>query len=293
MIDHFLIIDEHCHTYPTAEKAQRVLGAFNDIYKTMPIHIGNGTVDEVLLTMEHGGIDFTVLANFGPLKILHENNLWTLSLHQKHPGLIPLVGVHPDLPGDLVERVKNYRAMGARGIKIHPTAQGFIPNHPKLQRLYAYCNETHFPVVFHCGVVAQLKVNNFSDIDQIMPIIKRYTEVPLVLTHMAEGNRDDILRIAERYPHVFFDTSIAVSGFRCIERVHDRCWEEDQTMIALVRQVGAERFLFGSDYPFGSPIHDVDRFLAMDLTRAEKAKLVGENAAALFHIDVSDVKEGK
>ncbi|HEY3418771.1 MAG TPA: hypothetical protein VGM23_17995 [Armatimonadota bacterium] len=84
MRQHFTIIDEHIHTYP-ADIAAKILGPFAEFHQLEPTHIGNGTIEEVLAVMSQGGIDFTILANFAPTHLLHNNNLWTLETARQHP----------------------------------------------------------------------------------------------------------------------------------------------------------------------------------------------------------------
>ena len=290
MIQHFTVVDEHTHTYPT-EVAAKVLAPFAAYHELDPIQLGNGTIEEVVSAMHRDGIDYTVLANFAPAHIVHRNNCWTLAMAQQHPQLIPLVSLHPDMEGDLLGHFLHYLALGAKGLKIHPSIQEFHPNDPKMQEVYAYCDAHAIPVVFHCGFVSRVYLNDYADLAMMLPVIDAYRHLPIVLTHMAEGNADDVFRIAEQYPHVRFDTSIAISGKLCFKRLHDLCWQDDAFVVAVIRRVGAERFVFGSDYPFGSPIHDVTRFLRMPLTDDEKRLIVGGNALELFGMSETGIDE--
>ena len=51
---------------------------------------------------------------------------------------------------------------------------------------------------------------------------------------------------------------------------------EDDFVLDVIRRVGAERIAFGSDYSFGSPVHDVLRLLRLPLSHEEKGRIVGE-----------------
>lgn len=290
MIQHFTIIDEHTHTYPT-EVAHKILESFAAFHQLEPTQLGSGTVEEVLASMHRDGIDYTVLANFAPTHLLSRNNLWTLETAQQHPQLIPLVSLHPDMEGDLLTQLQHYISLGAKGLKIHPSIQEFAPNHSDMKEVYAYCEANTFPVVFHCGFVSHVYLNDFANLAMILPVIDTYRQIPIVLTHMAEGNAADVLRLAAQYHHVLFDTSIAISGKLCFKRLHDSCWQNDAFVVDIIRRIGAERIVFGSDYPFGSPIHDVTRLLRMPLTDDEKRLIVGGNALRLFGFNETSVGE--
>jgi len=283
MLQNFTIVDEHTHTYPT-EIAASIIEPFAAFHQLEPTQLGRGTIEEVLDSMQRNGIDYTVLANFAPAHIIHRNNCWTLATARQHSQLVPLVSLHPAMGGDLLAQLQHYLALGAKGLKLHPSIQEFMPNHPAMQEVYAFCDAQAFPVVFHCGFVSHVYLNDFASLEMILPVIDSYRRMPLVLTHMAEGNAADVFRVAASYPQVSFDTSITISGKLCFKRLHDPCWQDDAYVVDVIRRVGAERIVFGSDYPFGSPIHDVTRLLRMPLTDAEKRLIVGGNALRIFSL---------
>ncbi|NLE24732.1 MAG: amidohydrolase [Clostridiaceae bacterium] len=290
MIDNYMIVDGHTHTYPTDEKATKILDSFTTLYKMEPTSIGKGTIEEVILNMERDCIDYTILANFAPAKILHANNLWTIEMAKRYKRFVPLISINPDMEGDILAHLKQYILLGAKGIKIHSSAQDFLPNSDNLQPVYEYCNETRFPIFFHCGLTSEVRFNNYSDLDMLLGVIDKYQNIPIVLGHMAEGMVNDVLWLSKAYGNIFFDTSIAITGLLCIKRVHDNCWQDDEVVIDIVRKVGANRIVFGSDYPFGSPIHDIKRFIQMKLTDEEKGMILGVNAVRVFNIETEQDK---
>lgn len=293
MIDKFIIVDGHTHTYPTYDKAIKILKAFTAFHKMEPTHMGTGIIKEVVSNMQKGCIDYTILANFAPVKVLHQNNIWTITMAKKHTQLVPLISIHPEMEGNILSHLKQYIALGAKGVKIHPSAQGFLPNDYRLQSVYEYCSEIAFPIVFHCGLTSEVRINNYSDLEMLMPVIDEYQNIPIILGHMAEGKVGDVLWLSKVYRNVYFDTSIAISGLLCIKRVHDDCWQDDNIVIDIINKIGANRIIFGSDYPFGCPIHDIKRFMDMSLINEDKRLILGDNSMRVFNIrtghkDISD-----
>ncbi len=67
---------------------------------------------------------------------------------------------------------------------------------------------------------------------------------------------------------------------------YDSCVYETEAIEALVKRVGADRIVLGSDYPVGEmkPIEFVD---SATLSHADKEKIIGLNAAKLLGIKVS------
>lgn len=284
MRNQFKIVDGHVHTFPSDEVAGKIIDAFNKIYDIEFSNPGTGSFNDVLQNMEKNGIDYTVMANFATPKIVHRNNLWTLETAKEHNNLIPLVSFHPQMEGSLTGSLEHYIKEGAKGIKLHPMAQGFEPDHAQMQDIYRYCNETALPIVFHCGRVSNARLNEFADLEMIMPVVDRYPDIPIVLTHMVDGNVEDVLRLARNYKNVYFDTSIVITGYPPIARVNIPSWLEDDFVLDVINTVGAHRIVFGSDYPWGSPAHDLDRFLKMNLSDDQKGMILAQNAMKLFKI---------
>jgi predicted TIM-barrel fold metal-dependent hydrolase len=52
----------------------------------------------------------------------------------------------------------------------------------------------------------------------------------------------------------------------------------------LIRTIGVERVMFGTDYPWFHPLWDLKRFLKLDFTDAEKKALLGGNAKKILSL---------
>jgi predicted TIM-barrel fold metal-dependent hydrolase len=284
MIDKYIIVDGHVHTFPSDDVSKKVLQSFNKVYNIEFNNPGTGSIDDVLKNMEKHHIDYTVMANFTPPKVLDENNRWTISISKRYKNLVPLISFHPDMAGCLGSLLESYINNGARGIKIHPMAQGFPPDHKRLEDVYKYCNDIKFPIIFHCGRVSNARINKFSDLDMIMPVIEKYSDIPFVLTHMADGDVDAVINISKNFENVYFDTSIVITGYPPILEANEPSWTSDSEVEDVINTIGANRVIFGSDYPWGSPGHDLERILKMNLNEEQTKLIIGWNALNLFKI---------
>ena len=52
----------------------------------------------------------------------------------------------------------------------------------------------------------------------------------------------------------------------------------------LIREYGADRFLFGSDFPMWSPQDELERFRALDLTEEEKDRILSKNPEIVLQL---------
>lgn len=274
-----MIIDGHAHTYPD-HAASRVVQTFLEFHHMEPTEsVGKGTVDDLKTKMRTSGTDYTVLANFAPFKSLRRTNEWTLSVSRASRGLIPLVSVYPGME---IQEVREYFSKGAKGIKMHTGIQNFEPDDPGLSEIYSFCAEHRIPITFHCGETSRVHMNEYAEMSHILPVVRRYGTIPFVLTHLAAGEPETVIKTAQECPNALFDTSITMTGEHCIHRIHNDFWEDDKKTADLIRKTGAERFAFGSDYPFGNPESDIRRIRNLDLSDEEKEKILGLNTYRLY-----------
>ncbi len=277
-----VIIDGHAHVYAD-KNALRIVSAFTELHHMEPTEsVGTGTVSDLLGRMAESHTDYTVLANFAPVRSVEKINEWTLALSEAHPELIPLISVYPGMP---ISRVREFFDNGAKGIKMHNGVQAFDPADPGLDEIYRFCEDGRIPITFHCGETSRVHLNEYADMSRILPVVKRYPGIPFVLTHLAAGDPDTVMQAAEECPNAIFDTSITMTGEKCIFRIHDPFWESDENVVQAFRQIGCNRVAFGSDYPFGHSFSDIQRIMGLNLSADEKDMILGGNSYRLYFPD--------
>ena len=63
--------------------------------------------------------------------------------------LVPFCRLDPE--ADPLAEAERCLAAGARGIKLHPRAEGFTLDHPALRPVFALADERRLPVLVHAG----------------------------------------------------------------------------------------------------------------------------------------------
>ena len=296
-------IDAHVHTYPTREIGlQAMMGSGRTDY--------GGTPEELLEVMGHAGITHSVMVNMTPvadmmdaamaklpdglstadraaeedaarrriIARLQRRNQWTCEVGREHSQLIPFIGLDPSMTEDeLLGEIESRRSEGARGIKLHPAAQRFYPNDPRLAPIYDRATQLEWPVVFHSGAFAlgpastdQATLSNFP------PLFKAFPDLTVVLGHMGFGDFDTCAAIAAGFPNAMFDCCYIVNGSDPTPAI------SDDEAAAAFRKVGIDRVMFGSDYPWFDPALDAARIARLPLSDAEKRAVLHENAARVF-----------
>lgn len=162
--------------------------------------------------------------------------------------LIPYCRLNPD--EDPVGEAERCLAKGARGIKLHPRAQGFEFLHPAAPAIFEVARDARVPILIHAG-------RGMRSMAALVDLALQFPEVPLVLAHAGIADQAVFAAGFAGHPCALYDTS---------------CFGP-QDVVELFARVPAERIVFASDVPYGRPIGAL--FLAM-------------RAAAYAGLDVDD-----
>jgi predicted TIM-barrel fold metal-dependent hydrolase len=290
------IIDAHVHTYPTSAIGLQATGGMN-------LSGCAGTVQEILALMSVGGIDKAAMMNMTPVADMREaalaagkgtpqeierqmidrlkrRNDWTCQAAREQPSLVPFISLDPSMrPEGAVAEVRRCREQGAVGIKLHPSSQRFNPDDPRLWPVYAEAESLEMPVLSHGGFFpADPESSEFSRPRAFARVLEAFPKLRFVLAHMGQGYIDESLAMAERFPNLHFDSSSVITG-----TVYPPSLSDDEA-VALVRRFGAERILFGSDWPWFHPLRDLERIETLALSPSERRLILGENARRVMGI---------
>jgi predicted TIM-barrel fold metal-dependent hydrolase len=152
----------------------------------------------------------------------------TLAAAEESNGrLIPFVRL--DLAEGPIEEARRCLELGARGIKLHPRAQGFLLDDERLAPVFEIASEWRVPILIHGGrglppIAAGLR-----------RLHEAYPETQLIIAHAGIA---DLAGLAEGFagrPGVFFDTSV---------------WSPVD-LLDFYRQISPEQVVYASDYPYG------------------------------------------
>ena len=145
--------------------------------------------------------------------------------------LVPFCRLDPrDRPAEEAERCLD---AGARGIKLHPRAERFRLEEPETEPIFAIANERGVPVLVHAGRGIPALGRDAVD------LAERYPNASIILAHAGVCDLAWIWRAAADHPNLFFDTA----------------WWSAVDLLTLFSLVPPGQVLFGSDAPYGTPLH--------------------------------------
>lgn len=252
------VIDAHCHIYPDpiAAKAVENVGKFYNIEMS-----GEGTVATLLDLQHKAGIGASIVHSVA-LRASNVRSINDFIAEQMtlHPELIGFAAMHHEFE-DMGSEIDRCIGLGLKGFKLHPDSQGVNADDPRLMRFYELI-EGRLPLILHCG---DYRFDN-SHPHRTKEILRTFPRLVVNAAHFGGWSIFDIAFDHLKEENCFMDISSSA-----IYLGPRRTGE-------LIRMYGAERILFGSDYPMWSPAEELERFMLNDLTEAEREMILWRNA---------------
>ncbi|MGZ3697765.1 MAG: amidohydrolase family protein [Bdellovibrionota bacterium] len=204
-------------------------------------------------------------------------NETVLALAEEDPRLVPVVNIPRGTmrPGITLKKLVE---QGARALKIHPAADGEGVESPRYRSLLRAASELGLPVILHTGCIHThllYRSPQEGKAERFEPWFKAFPNVKFVLAHLNFHEPLIALDLMERYPNLYADTS----------------WQPAEIIGEAVRRVGAERILFGTDWPFvgGNLRIGLERIQDCietgTMTEPQSRQILGENALKLFALE--------
>lgn len=263
------IVDCHCHIYPDKIAARAVagIGAFYDL----PMHCA-GTFDDALMSYAGTGIDRAIIFSVATsVSQVQPINRFIAECVKNSDGMfIGLGALHPDSP-TLKEDIDEIVALGLRGVKLHHDVQRFKMDDFRCLKIYELC-EGRLPVLLHTGD----KRYDYSNTNRLIPILETYENLTVIGAHFGGWSRwQAAAQELASYPNFYADCCSSLYAMS-----PKTAWE-------IVKTYGADRVLFGTDYPMWDPSEELARFNAIPLTEEERQQVLWKNADRLFGLGLA------
>ena len=277
-----MVIDFHTHLFPPAIRADRnrfFIGepAFAQLYAAAKARLVGA--DQLVSQMDIQGVDRSVVFGFPwkSIDTVRQHNDYILEAVQRHPhrltGFCCVDPFHPEAEGEVLRCL----AAGASGVgELAVYDRGL--DHATLVRfdpLMAACREWHLPVLIHTNepVGHQYPGKSPMTLGQIYQLVCRFPENKIVLAHWGGGLL--FYHLMKR------DLKTALSNVWVDTAASPYLYDPRMYKIA-IDVIGAEKILFGSDYPLLPPERYFREMREGGVVDAELERIAGNNAAALL-----------
>ena len=179
------------------------------------------------------------------------------------------------------ELERSVLSLGLRGVKLHPIHQAFFPDDPAFIPLFAKAEELGIPVLMHSGYAAAganapggggFELAYSRPIPHVDSLAARHPDLTIIMAHPAWPWIQEQVAVALHKSNVFID----LSG-----------WAPRYIPKELISEASGrlrKKVLFGSDYPYISPVTWLEQFQELDIRDGSRPLILHDNAARILNL---------
>jgi len=224
------------------------------------------TADDLVEAMDFFGIRKAGLSVLSGVSMREQNDT-VIKAVQKYPDRIIGYGyINPRDPGALDEVHRCLGDLKMKGIKFHSWKHGYYPdNCIQLHDVIDAIEPYNVPILTHTGTAS------LSLPQQWAVVAESHPGVRFVFAHI--GYYDfgyGCVERAKRLPNIYVETS-GQHEIPVIEKA--------------LRDLGPQRIIFGTDWPYKYIASEMEKFHALDLNDEQKQLIFHENAKKLWRIE--------
>ncbi len=278
-----MIIDSHCHILPPDFGARHdELAARDATYAALFPKPGGRLADaETLLgDMDAAGVDRAVAMGFGwtDLDLAIEVNDYLIRAAAAHPDRVTaFASVNPAWGDSAVREASRCMDSGVSGIgEIHADTQGFdIADAAVMEPLMALLRERGAPIVVHASepVGHQYPGKGSTTPADLLQFAANFPDNRMVFAHLGGGLPfyAAMPEVAGALTNVWYDTAALPFLYR------------QSAIAAAAITAGADRILFGTDYPLLTHRRVIDYVQSAGLPQRDLDAIMGSNASFLVN----------
>jgi predicted TIM-barrel fold metal-dependent hydrolase len=209
-----------------------------------------------------------------------ELNRWLAATAAALPDTLALGTLHPDDPDLDAIAAEATGELGLRGFKFHHSVQRFPVDDERLFGVYARAEAAGHVFVLHAGTMPYRDA--FTGVAGFARVMARFPRLRVNVAHMGAFQSAEFLALLARYPHVYVDTTMAMTPLATPYVGADPAAVSDADLLRV-----QDRVLFGSDFPLIPYDYDAERRWAWErgLGADVRRKIFHDNALRFFGLD--------
>ncbi len=263
-----MLIDFHTHCFPDAIAA-RAVAKLSDAAGGLYPHT-DGTVAGLRDSMKNHNVDMSVVLSIATNA--HQQakvNEFAAAINNQ-TDVFAFGSVFPDSP-DALDELEHIKALGLKGVKLHPDYQGFHVDDPKMKPIYRKISSLGLITVFHAGVDYGFPPPYGATPDKMIKALSWF-DSPVVAAHWGGINCNEAALQYLCGTDIYLDTSF---GYSMMPKYYAE---------KIVEKHGTERILFGTDTPWHTASMEMRLLSSLRLTDEEMDRITHTNAQRLLGI---------
>ena len=267
----YKVIDIHTHSYPEviAQKAAVSLGEFYNFNVECA-----GTYSDLENQAKESHSTDTSVVGFLLLAVAtnsHQvqkanDSVAAFAATSRKNGFetVGFAGIHQDYT-EIEDEVDRCAAIGLRGFKIHPDIQRLDLLDGFMFSLCEVLEDRHLPLFLHMG--DDREEFRFSEPKKLARLLDRFPRLEVVAAHFG-GYRawEEARAYVYGRPNVWYDISSALWAMTAEHAKY------------LINACGADRVMFGTDYPVMTLKNYIDLFMKIELDEKTREDIFYNNA---------------
>ncbi len=261
-----MVIDFHTHIFTDslAEKAVSSLEKQGGVKAFL-----RGTAAELLRSMDEAGIDKAViqpvLTKPSQTKTV---NKWAAECQSDR--IEAFAGFHPK-DENYKDTIKEIKAMGFVGVKMHPDYQDFFVDAPEYFKVFDELFDKGLTVMLHAGLDIGFEPPYHCTPERLSRLMESIDTGTIIAAHLGGHLMWDEVYDRLAGKNLYFDTSM---GSRYYSR---------EQFLKILEKHGADRLLFGTDSPWDSQRDELLRLKALTEDKEILNKILYKNAEKILN----------
>ena len=286
-----VVVDVHCHIMPGSWVARHAELAdadatFATLFPQSDPKIA--TAESLLADMDRAGVAHAVVMGMGwrTLPLAREGNDYLAEAAARFPDrLTGFCSVNPAWGTETAAELRRCADAGLRGVgELHPDTQGFDATDAGVMGpVMGVLRELEWPAVIHSSepVGHQYPGKGKTTPDKLYRLVENFPDNVIVCAHWGGGLPFYALmpEVPKVLSNVYFDS--AASPFLYRPEVFDR----------VAGLVGAERILFGTDYPLIAHRQLGRQVDESRLSAGDRRAILGGNAIRAFGLEITSLSQ--
>ena len=279
-----MIIDFHTHVFSPRIKKNRSEYINSDpcfaiLYSEKSAKLA--TADELIASMDKAGINISVIVNISWIthELCVETNDYILESIARYPKrLVGFCSVQPNSYDAAVAEIERCAQGGIKGVgEMRPDIQFFDLRNEEVTKPFIEVVRKHKLILLtHASEPVGHNYPGKGDVtpDILYPLITSFPDLTIVCAHWGGGLPFYALmpEVKQAMNNVFFDTAASPLLY------------SPQVYTQVIQLVGADKILFGSDYPLLAQSRLLNEIMSLDSPEETKQLILSGNAQRLLGI---------
>ncbi|NSW89116.1 MAG: amidohydrolase [Firmicutes bacterium] len=245
----------------------RIIDAHGHLGYYKLFNIPDSSAEGILKTMDRVGIEKICVSSLAGLEVDYKygNDMVADAIKSSKGRILGYACVNPFEQNDVIPELERcFDKLNMTAIKLHPDLSDCPADSKKYIPVYEFAHQRKLVIMNHSWGSAQ----------NLRSIADKYYNIKFIQAHYGsawDGNQElEILKAIRDLDNVWLDTAGSGCYLGAFEKTVDF--------------LGADKIVFGSDFPFFDPCHQLGNVVLSNISEEDKVKILSINFLKLVNI---------